>query len=192
MSVVTGTNHTIVDGLTALPDKPAAAAPSGSPGQRQTLQPAGGPPPAPPEAQIKTVSASNDLWIGGAGRSSRSSSLTGSGSLRPACLRLDLGKKATTEPSSRGERTSADRSRCGPLRAKSGQSQAPVSLPRAHRPSNGTEHILCARANRPAGCGDAQSPRLPLPPGRRGPTARLLLEQTSAPHAAKLFENRSQ
>ena len=84
MSVETGTREslTIVDGLTAPPDKPAAAAQPGASGQWQKLQPAG-PPPAPPEAHIEGVSASNDLWIG-AGRLPRSSRLTRSGGLCPA------------------------------------------------------------------------------------------------------------
>lgn len=83
MSVATGTiDPTIVDDLIALPDKPAAAAQPGASGQWQMLQPAGRPP-AAPEAKIKGISASNDLWIG-ARRLPRSSSLTGSGGLCPA------------------------------------------------------------------------------------------------------------
>jgi hypothetical protein len=103
VSVETGTreNLTIVDGLTALPDKPAAA-PLGASCQWQMLQPAG-PPPAPPEAQIKGVSASNDLWIG-ARRLPRSSSLTGSGGLCPAYLPLDRGKEAPSESFTGGSR----------------------------------------------------------------------------------------
>jgi len=103
VSVETGTrqNHTIVDGLTALPDKPAAA-PWGASGQWQMLQPAG-PPLAQSEAHIKGVSASNDPWIG-ACRPSRSSRLTRSGGLRPADLPLDEGKEAPGESSTGGSR----------------------------------------------------------------------------------------
>lgn len=83
MSAVTVTIESpIGDDLTALTDKPAATAQPGVSGQWQMLQPAGQPP-APPEAQLKGVSASNDLWIG-ALRLPRSSSLTKSGGLRPA------------------------------------------------------------------------------------------------------------
>ena len=103
MSVAIGTtDHTIVDGLTALPDKPAAAAQPGASGQWQMLQPAGIPP-APPKAQIKGISASNDPWIG-AGRHPRSSSLTGSGGLCPAYLPPSRGKEAPTESCTGGSR----------------------------------------------------------------------------------------
>jgi len=116
VSVETGTrkNLTIVDGLTAPPDKPAAA-PLGASGQWQMLQPAGprgpqrtawrwgAPPPAPPEAQIKGVSASNDLWIG-APRLSRSSRLTRSGGLCPACLPLDRSREPPSESSTGGSK----------------------------------------------------------------------------------------
>jgi len=104
VSVETGTreNHTIVDGLTALPDRPADAAQPGASGQRQMLQPAGTPP-APPEAQVKGVSASNDLLIRG-GRRSRSSHLTRSGGLRLAHLPPGTGKEAPSESSAGGHR----------------------------------------------------------------------------------------
>ena len=103
MSVETGTkeNHTIVDGLTAPPDKPAAA-PLGASGQWQMLQPArlGR---TPSEAQTNGASASNDLLIG-AGRLPRSSSLTGSGVLCPAHLLPEAGKEAPSESSAGGSR----------------------------------------------------------------------------------------
>jgi len=103
VSVTTGTiDPTIVDGLTALPDKPAAA-PSGASGQWQMLQPAGIPP-APPEAQTKGVRTSNDLWMGALlqNRLPRSSSLTRSGGLRPACIPPNLGKETPSESSTGG------------------------------------------------------------------------------------------
>jgi hypothetical protein len=105
VSVETGTrdNLTIVDGLTALSDKPAAAAQGGASGQWQELQPAG-PPPAPPEAHIKGVSASNDLWKGGLARLPRSSHLTRSGGLCPADPPPGRGKEAPSESSTGGSR----------------------------------------------------------------------------------------
>ena len=81
VSVATGTmDPTIVVDLTAL-HKPAVRPHGGDSRQWQMLQPAGLPP-TPPEVQ-KSVSVSNDLWIG-AVRPPRSSSLTGSGGLCPA------------------------------------------------------------------------------------------------------------
>ena len=182
MSVETGTreNHTIVDGLTALPDKPAAA-PLGASGQWQMLQPAGprgpqrttclrgAPPPAPPEAQ-ENVSASNDLWIGADGPPKRGTPRWGGP--MPRLSAAKPGDRSAKGIIRRGQQTSADRSRCGRQHAGGGGSHAPVSLPRARRHADGTEHIPYAHAkghpaaihrggdpNRPAACGAAKGPR---------------------------------
>ena len=212
MSVTTEkTDPTIVDGLTALPDKPAAA-PLGASGQWQMLQPAG-PPPASPEAQTEEgVSASNDLGMG-AGRRwgcpnavqrvlgpfPRSSSLTGSGGLCPAlarsrctsgcrgltadspakCIRttfrstqrLSMGKSSAL----RGKPSSIGQAHSWPPHAGSNGNRTPVSLPRACRNGVGTHPICCAGAGRTVGqavlSNLSKNPRLPLPPGRRGPVA---------------------
>ena len=101
MSVATETiDPTIVDDLTSLPDKPAAA-PLGASCQWQMLQPAGQSL-APPEAQKKSVSVSNDPRIG-AFRLSRSSSLTGSGGLCPADSPAEF-TRTTLKSSTRGSR----------------------------------------------------------------------------------------
>ena len=105
MSVATRTiDPAIVDGLTALPDKPAAA-PLGASGQWQMLQPARLRR-TPLQAQTKGVRTSNDPWIGALlqNRLPRSSFLTRSGGLRPAYMPPNRGKEAPSESSTRGSR----------------------------------------------------------------------------------------
>ena len=188
MSVETGTREslTIVDGLTAPPDKPAAAAQPGASGQWQKLQPAG-PPPAPPEAHIEGVSASNDLWIG-AGRLPRSSHLTRSGGLYPALARQacrgltadsPAGLTRTTLKSSvsKGKLSSIGQAHSWPPHAGSNGNRTPVSLPRAWRNGAGTNPVRCANAGRTVGQALSKNPRLPLPPGRRGSAALVSSRQ---------------
>jgi hypothetical protein len=214
VSVETGTreNLTIVDGLTAPPDKPAAAAQPGASGQWQKLQPAG-PPPAPPEAHIEGVSASNDLWIG-AGRLPRSSHLTRSGGLYPALARqacrgltadspaeltrttfrstqrLSTGKSSV----SKGKLSSVGQAHSWPPHAGSNGNRPPVSLPRAWRNGMGTHPIYCASAGRAVGQAVlsvlAKNPRSPLPPGGRGSAAlRSSRQAITAPGGREHIEH---
>ena len=170
MSVATGTiDPTIVDGLTALPDKPVAA-PLGASGQWQMLQPAGQPP-TPPEAQTEGVSASNDPWIG-ALRLPRSLSRTGSGGLCPADSPADLTRATLKSSVSKGKRSSIGQAHSWPPHAGSNGNRTPVSLPRAWRNGAGTHPVRCARAGRAVGQAVLfKNPRLPLPPGGRGSAA---------------------
>ena len=141
MSVATETiDPTIVDGLTSLPDKPAAAAQPGASGQWQTLQPAGQPP-APPDAQTKCVSAPNDLWIGVflQNRLPRSSSLTGSGGLCPVDSPAELTHATLKSSISKGKLSSIGQAHSWPPHAESNGSRTPVSLPRAWRHGAGTQ-----------------------------------------------------
>jgi hypothetical protein len=181
VSVATGTiDHTIVDGLTALPDKPAAA-PSGASGQRQMLQPARlrrTPPEAP-----KSVGASNDPWRGAflQNRLPRSSPLTGSGGLCPvnspaeltrttfrSTQRLSTGKSSN----SKGKLSLIGQAHSRPPHAGSNGNRTPVSLPRAWRNGAGTNPVRCASAGRAVGQAVlSKDPRPPLPPGRRGSAA---------------------
>ena len=183
MSVATETiDLTIVDGLIALPDKPAAAAQPGASCQWQMLQPAG-PPPAPPEAQIKGVSTSNDLWIG-ALRPPRSSHLTRSGGLGPvdsplarqACRGLTAAEFTHTtflkSSVSKSKLSSISLAHSWPHHAGSNGNCAPVSLPRAWRNGAGTNPVYCASARRAVGQAVlSKGPRLPLLSGRQGPAA---------------------
>ena len=171
MSVATETvDPTIVDGLTSLPDKPAAAAQPGASGQRQMLQPAG-PHPASPEAQMKGVSASNDPWIGDL-RHPRSSSLTRSGCLCPADSPAEITRTTLKSSVSKGKLSSIGQAHSWPPHAGSNGNRTPVSLPRAWRNDAGTNPVRCASAGQAVGQAVlSKNPRLPLPPGRRGPAA---------------------
>jgi hypothetical protein len=170
VSVATGTTDpTIVDGLTAIPDKPAAA-PSGASCQWQMLQPAGQPH-APPEAHIKGVSASNDPWIG-ALRLSRSSSLTGGGGLGPVDSPAGITRTTLKSSVSKGKLSSIGQAHSWPPHAGSNGNRTPASLPRARRNGAGTNPVRCASAGRAVGQAVlSKNPRLPLPPGRRGSAA---------------------
>ena len=143
MSVATGTiDPTIVDGLIALPDKPAAAAQPGASGQWQMLQPAGQPP-ASPEAQTKSVSASNDSWIGAflQNRLPRSSSLTRGGGLSPADSPAGAVQEGPRLSSQRGlvppstQRTPGSLSQGATGTEGPSPSHGPAATARAHTPS---------------------------------------------------------
>ena len=177
MSVATGTTDPpIVDGLTSPPDQPAAAAQPGASGQWQMLQPAGQPP-APPEAQIKGVSASHDPWIGALGPS-RSPSLTGSGGLRPVDSPAGLTRTTLKSSISKGKLSSIAQAHSWPPHAGSNGNRTPVSLPRARRNGAGTDPVYCASAGRAVGQAVvSKDPRLPLPPGRRGSAALVSSRQ---------------
>ena len=185
------TTHTIVDGLIALLRKPAGSV-APNPGARipaptaETwpvgLIPANGKSSSRRGKHScgmerrKSVSASNDLYIA-VRKCSRSSSLPGSGDLRPACTNQlrGVGMPARHQHA-RGTRGQA----CSPhLRVAKGIAQ-------------GVSAASPRRSNVGRPISDGKGPRPPLPPSRRGLTFRLLLEQTSAPHAAELLENRSQ
>ena len=198
MSVATGTiDHPIVDGLTAPPEKPAAAAQPGASGQWQMLQPAGQPP-APPEAQTKSVSAWNDPRIGAflQKRLPRSSSLTKSGGPRPVDSPAELtrttfrstqpfdrlralseaeGRLLTGKSSvSKGKPSSIGQAHSWPHHAGSNGNRTPVSLPRAWRNGAGTNPVRCASAGRAVGQAVlSKDPRPPLPPGGRGSAALI-------------------
>jgi len=174
VSVATGTiDPTIVDGLTSLPDKPAAAAQPGASGQWQMLQPAGRPP-APPEAQTKSVSAWNDPWIGAflQNRLPRSSSLTRSGGLCPVDSPAELTRTTLKSSVSKGKLSSIGQAHSWPPHAGSNGNRTPVPLPRAWRNGAGTTPVRCAGAGQAVGQAVlSKNPRLPLPPGRRGSAA---------------------
>ena len=181
MSVATGTIYpTIVDGLTSLPDKPAAA-PLGASCQWQMLQPAGQPP-ASPEAQTKSVSVSNDPWIGAflQNRHPRSSSLTGSGGLCPADFPAKLTCATIRSSISKSKLSSIGLAHSRPPHAGSNGNRTPVSLPRAWRNGAGTNPVRCASAGRAVGQAVlSKDPRLPLPPGRRGSAALVSTQRLS-------------
>ena len=184
MSVATETiDPTIVDGLTSLPDKPAAAAQVGASGQWQMLQPAGQPP-APPEAQTKSVSASNDPWMGAflQNRLPRSSFLTRSGGLCPVDSPVELTRTTLKSSISKGKLSSIGLAHSWPPHAGSNGNRTPVSLPRAWRNGAGTNPVRCASAGRavgqaalaPKGRGSAalvSSRQATAAPGGREPTA---------------------
>ena len=173
MSVATGTiDPTIVDGLIALPDKPAAA-PSGASGQWQMLQPARLRR-TPPEAQKRSVSASNDPWRGAflRNRLPRSSSLTGSGGLCPADSPAKLTCATLRSSISKSKLSSIGLAHSRPPHAGSNGNRTPVSLPRAWRNGAGTNPVRCASAGQAVGQAVlSKDPRPPLPPGRRGSAA---------------------
>ena len=143
------TDPTIVDGLTSLPDKPAAAAQGGASGQWQMLQPAGQPP-APPEAQIKGVSASHDPWIGALGLP-RSSSLTRSGALGPVDSPAELTRMTLKSSVSKGQLSPIGQAHSWPPHAGSNGNRTPVPVPRAWRNGAGTNPVRCASAGRAVG-----------------------------------------
>ena len=180
MSVATKTiDPTIVDGLTSLPDKPAAAAQPGASGQWQMLQPAGQPP-APPEAQTKSVSAWNDPRIGAflQKRLPRSSSLTRSGGPRPVDSPAELTRTTLKSSVSKGKLSSIGQAHSWPPHAGSNGNRTPVSLPRAWRNGAGTNPVRCASAGQAVGQAVlSKDPRLPLPPGRRWSAALVLSRQ---------------
>jgi hypothetical protein len=180
VSVATGTiDPTIVDGLTALPDKPAAA-PSGASGQWQMLQPARLRR-TPSEAQ-KSVGASNDPWIGDLGLP-RSSSLTGSGGLCPADSPAKLTCATLRSSISKSKLSSIGLAHSWPPHAGSNGNRTPVSLPRAWRNGAGTNpppSAGCAGAGRAVGQAvSSKDPRPPLPPGRRGSAALVSTQRLS-------------
>jgi hypothetical protein len=181
VSVAIGTiDHTIVDGLTAPPDKPAAAAQPGASGRWQMLQPAGQPP-APAEAQTKSVSASNDSWIG-ALRLHRPSSLTRSGGLCPVDSPAEVTRTTLKSSVSKGQPSSIGQAHSRPPHAGSNGNRTPVPVPRAWRNGAGTNPVRCASAGRAVGQTVGQTvlstnPRLPLPPGRRGSAALVSSRQ---------------
>jgi hypothetical protein len=176
--MATGTiDHTIVDGLIELPDKPAAAAQPGASGQWQMLQPAGLPP-APPEAKINGISASNDLWIG-ARRLPRSSSLTGSGDLCPADSPAGPAHEGLISSPQGGSVLPSTTRVLGSLMHGATGTEGPC-------PSHGlaamagaqTMSIARVRAGRAVGQAFlSKNPRLPLPPGRRGLAALVSSRQ---------------
>ena len=176
MSLAIGTvDPTIVDGLTSLPDKPAAA-PLGASGQWQMLQPAGQPL-APPEAQTRSVSVCNDPWIG-ALRLPRSWSLTRSGGLCPVGSPAGLTRTTLKSSVSKGKLSSIGPAHSWPPHAGSNGNRTPVSLPRAWRNGAGTNPVRCAGAGRAVGQAVlSKNPRLPLPPGRRGSAALVSSRQ---------------
>lgn len=181
MSVATGTIYpTIVDGLTALPDKPAAA-PLGASGQWQMLQPARLRR-TPSEAQKRSVSASNDPWMGGflRNRLPRSSFLTGSGGLCPADFPAKLTCATIRSSISKSKLSSIGLAHSRPPHAGSNGNRTPVSLPRAWRNGAGTNPVRCASAGRAVGQAVlSKDPRPPLPPGRRGSAALVSTQRLS-------------
>jgi len=191
VSVATGTIYpTIVDGLTALPDKPAAA-PLGASGQWQMLQPARlrrTPPEAP-----KSVGASNDPWIGGflRNRLPRSSFLTGSGGLCPVDSPVELTRTTLKSSISKGKLSSIGLAHSWPPHAGSNGNRTPVSLPRAWRNGAGTNPVRCASAGRAVGQAVlSKDPRPPLPPGRRGSAAlRSSRQAITAPGGREHIEH---
>lgn len=174
MSVATGTiDPTIVDGLTALPDKPAAA-PSGASCQWQMLQPVRLRR-TPPEAQ-KSVGASNDPWMGAflQNRLPRSSFLTGSGGLCPADSPAKLTCATLRSSISKSKLSSIGLAHSRPPHAGSNGNRTPVFLPRAWRNGVGTNPVRCASAGRAVGQAVlSKDPRPPLPPGGRGSAALI-------------------
>ena len=183
MSVATGTIYpTIVDGLNALPDKPAAA-PSGASGQWQMLQPARLRR-TPPEAQKRSVSASNDPWRGAflRNRLPRSSSLTGSGGLCPVDSPAKLTCATLRSSISKSKLSSIGLAHSRPPHAGSNGNRTPVFLPRAWRNGVGTNPVRCASAGRAVGQAVlSKNPRLPLPPGERGSAALVSSRQAITP-----------
>jgi hypothetical protein len=163
------TDPTIVDGLAALPDTPAAAAQPGASGQRQILQPAGQPP--APAGALQGVSASNDSRIG-ARRLPRSSSLTPSGGLRPVDSPAERSLATVKSSVSKAKCSPNGQAHSRPTHAGSHDNRTPVLLPRAWRNGAGTHPVHCASAGRAAGQAVVSTdPRLSLPPGRRGSAA---------------------
>ena len=192
MSVATGTIYpTIVDGLNALPDKPAAA-PSGASGQWQMLQPARLRR-TPPEAQKRSVSASNDPWRGAflRNRLPRSSFLTRSGGLCPVGSPAGLTRTTLKSSVSKGKLSSIGPAHSWPPHAGSNGNRTPVSLPRAWRNGAGTNPVRCASAGRAVGQAVlSKDPRPPLPPGRRGSAAlRSSRQAITAPGGREHIEH---
>ena len=192
MSVATGTIYpTIVDGLNALPDKPAAA-PSGASGQWQMLQPARLRR-TPPEAQKRSVSASNDPWRGAflRNRLPRSSFLTRSGGLCPVDFPAKLTCATIRSSISKGKLSSIGLAHSRPPHAGSNGNRTPVSLPRAWRNGAGTNPVRCASAGRAVGQAVlSKDPRPPLPPGRRGSAAlRSSRQAITAPGGREHIEH---
>jgi len=181
VSVATGTIYpTIVDGLTALPDKPAAA-PLGASGQWQMLQPARLRR-TPPEAQKRSVSASNDPWRGAylRNRLPRSSFLTRSGGLCPVDFPAKLTCATIRSSISKGKLSSIGLAHSRPPHAGSNGNRPPVSLPRAWRNGAGTNPVRCAGAGQAVGQAVlSKDPRPPLPPGRRGSAALVSTQRLS-------------
>jgi len=175
VSVATGTiDPTIVDALIALPDKPAAA-PSGASGQWQMLQPARLRR-TPSEAQTRSVSASNDPWMGAflRNRLPRSSFLTGSGGLCPADSPAKLTCATLRSSISKSKLSSIGLAHSRPPHAGSNGNRTPVFLPRAWRNGVGTNPVRCASAGRAVGQAVlSKDPRPPLPPGGRGSAALI-------------------
>jgi len=192
VSVATGTIYpTIVDGLNALPDKPAAA-PSGASGQWQMLQPARLRR-TPPEAQKRSVSASNDPWRGAflRNRLPRSSFLTRSGGLCPVDFPAKLTCATIRSSISKGKLSSIGLAHSRPPHAGSNGNRTPVSLPRAWRNGAGTNPVRCASAGRAVGQAVlSKDPRPPLPPGRRGSAAlRSSRQAITAPGGREHIEH---
>ena len=191
MSAATGTiDPTIVDGLIALPDKPAAA-PSGASGQWQMLQPARLR--RTPSEAPKSVGASNDPWRGAflRNRLPRSSSLTGSGGLCPADSPAKLTCATLRSSISKSKLSSIGLAHSRPPHAGSNGNRPPVSLPRAWRNGAGTNPVRCASAGRAVGQAVlSKDPRLPLPPGRRGSAAlRSSRQAITAPGGREHIEH---
>jgi len=180
VSAATGTiDPTIVDGLIALPDKPAAA-PSGASGQWQMLQPARLR--RTPSEAPKSVSASNDPWRGAflRNRLPRSSSLTGSGGLCPVDSPAKLTCATLRSSISKSKLSSIGLAHSRPPHAGSNGNRPPVSLPRAWRNGAGTNPVRCASAGQAVGQAVlSKDPRPPLPPGRRGSAALVSTQRLS-------------
>ena len=180
MSAATGTiDPTIVDGLIALPDKPAAA-PSGASGQWQMLQPARLR--RTPSEAPKSVGASNDPWWGAflRNRLPRSSSLTGSGGLCPVDSPAKLTCATLRSSISKSKLSSIGLAHSRPPHAGSNGNRPPVSLPRAWRNGAGTNPVRCASAGQAVGQAVlSKDPRPPLPPGRRGSAALVSTQRLS-------------
>jgi hypothetical protein len=191
VSAATGTiDPTIVDGLIALPDKPAAA-PSVASGQWQMLQPVRlrrTPPEAP-----KSVGASNDPWRGAflQNRLPRSSFLTGSGGLCPADSPAKLTCATLRSSISKSKLSSIGQAHSRPPYAGSNGNRTPVFLPRAWRNGAGTNPVRCAGAGRAVGQAVlSKDPRPPLPPGRRGSAAlRSSRQAITAPGGREHIEH---
>ena len=204
MSVATETvDPTIVDGLTALSDEPAAAAQPGASCQWQMLQPAGHPS-APPEAQTRSVSALNDPWIGDLRRRGspnavhrvwgplpRSSSLTKGVGLCPADSPAEITRTALKSSASRGKPSLIDPARFWIPYAGSSGDRRSVFLPRACGNSVGTRPICCAGAGQAIGQAfPSRNLHLPLPPGRRGSAAHISSRQAiTAPGGREHIEH---
>jgi hypothetical protein len=194
VSAATGTiDPTIVDGLIALPDKPAAA-PLGASGQWQMLQPVRLR--RTPSEAPKSVGASNDPWRGAflRNRLPRSSSLTGSGGLCPVDSPAKLTCATIRSSISKGKLSSIGLAHSRPPYAGSNGNRTPVFLPRAWRNGAGTNpppSADCASAGRAVGQAVlSKDPRPPLPPGRRGSAALVSSRQAiTAPGGREHIEH---